>query len=46
MGLIIDIYLGNAKFKKEAIDAGSIKRKGRPRFRSPGREEVKMSLEG
>ena len=30
MGLITDIYLGNAKFKKEAIESGSIKRKGRP----------------
>ena len=30
MDLITDIYLGNAKLKKEAIDARSIKRKGRP----------------
>ena len=30
VGLITDIYLGNAKFKKEAIESGSIKRKGRP----------------
>lgn len=28
MGLITDIHLGNAKFKKEAIDARDVKRKG------------------